>query len=1170
MTSYGDQSSGIAALRADGIDLAKLSTVAKSGTTTWQATQHRKFWVSGLAGIDNRRREIMEVSFGTERVVNHLSFKVSRFPLTLRVEYLDRNGDWQLVTYAGQNRDKGTSDRQLGKDPRPAFRRKPATVLISESVPSRVNSAQRRGHPQHFGKGHWFVEGWKINPVRTRKIRFVLQRNPNGVAPKGPGGRKVSYSLAIKDLSIGYRVIERADIPREAPDEPWWATGKDIVGSQTVYSTYEQPADRAVDGSMLTYWRSEPQPFPFAVVNFFLDLRSPDGVPPVIDRFWVDPITTGVNCNVYYSNSVPEGDFEGASDPIPPQTTTALGNPIPVRDAATQQATGINLGPVDQTGIEVSNHYAQLRYDQPWWVGIDADSLDDPAISDDHPLISLGTTQIVQAGNTLKVLAQSGDEAVIDLDPLLHTTNARYRLVVAYYPADLITNRPPYFRITYQLTGGYEPVTSEATTAALADSASPIRIGLHPDPGSTDVPAVTIRGLVVKSEALTPEVEQWFLDEGELFVADPDNAYEDRGTAQNARLRMHPMFLSPNNLFGVVGGPGDRYGDMVWTPISRDYVLRQGYLNLPPTKAAYWKFEMTGLIPQVYENFLTIDRDVLVFPPDVVANYDTVVGARNNRDAPAGVTTTANTGDNVAYSDVLNAIRTTPEPSADATKVLVVKDATQARRVAETGWVWHYQPWHIGSAAPQFMGTSQHRYESLRVKHSTKVAFFAGIREIAPVRVDYTFDDDTPEYVEHLLDTTFIDLSQTSGVEFGEGGLTSTSSHAEVTSKAFLSYRNVRGVQFASQETDSVQVLPDPDFRAEHMDLWSAYGDADLLRLGPNNVQIARGWFLYTYGDLEQRFLSYGAMDGTPYALLEGVNQPSGSAEGGITSQVYTPSGAGKILAVAEVTAVGNMQGPITLEIVATYDERVVASETRWVREGEAATLRVGYSPGALTEFRTYGDVETMVSTPTTYGELEAFRYFELESDRENPSDLYVRVRQQGQTDDNFNVHRIGLYDSPVAWFFSNDDGSTWWQAIDVRSNPDGVLIFPQSLTPEVPGTGRTLRWKARIYRADAVINALNVRPWYGSRARTAPAAYGLESVGPNKSGWDTFPSLERHPMWTERFNPIEHVYEEPIPVEPFWRNLAINPSGENEDTPDSWEAIGGTYEIVTPTEGGA
>lgn len=1158
MTSNGDRSGGTVPLRADGIALDRLAEVAAAGGTVRQSSDRRLFWASGLMGIGSGRAEVMEVSFGAERLVNHLSFKISRFPLNLRVEYLSGDGEWLPITYPTTRRTNHGHVRTI--------RRQPVNITISQSVPSRVNSAQQQGHPQHFGQSHWAEYSLKINPINTRQIRFRFTRSVIGDPPTNANGDRVNYSVAMKDLALGYRVTSKSDVPRltAAEEESGWASGGDILGSPTLYATYEQPPGRAVDGSLLTYWRSEPQPFSFAVVNFHLDLRGPDGSAPVIDRFWVDPITTGVHCNVYYSNSAPDGDFDGVSDPLPSDRTILIGNPIPVRDPATLTATGLNLGPVTKTGVEVNNAYLQLRYDKPWWVGIDMHTLADVSDGTSHPLISLGTTQIVQDGATLKVLAQSGSQAAIDLDPALHTFNARSRLVVSYHPED--PNRPPYFRITYQL-GGYDSTSSESAIVSLTESSSPVRVGLHPDPANLDIPAATIKALVVKSEVLTPEIEEWFLDEGPAYVADPVNDHEDRGTARNARLRMHPMFISENNLFGVVGGPGDRYDDMVWTPINRDYVLRQGYMHLPPTKAAYWKFEMSGLIPQVYENFLTIDRDVSVFPEDVVAAHNRVSGGMTSRTAPAGVETMVNQIDTVAYSDALDAIRAAPPTPQDATKVLVVKDPVQAQRVAETGWVWTYQPWHIGSRSPQFIGTRKHQYQSLSVRHSTKVAFFAGLREITPMRVDYTFDDDTPEYVEHLLDTAFLDLDQTSAVRFVEGGLSSTASYAEVTSKALPSYRTVRGVQFASQETDSVQVLPDPDFSAEHLDLWEEYGDATMRRLGPSALQIVRGWFFYTYGDLEQKYLSYSEMDGVLYSRLEGANMPSGSAEGGVTSVHYSPSGAGKVLAVVTLSA-GEVSAPITAEIVSVYDNRVLATQTEWPRVGETLTMRLGYTPGALTEFRTYGDIETLVSSPTTYAELEAFRYFELESDREVNTDLYVRVRQRGQTDDTFVIHRIGLYDSPVAWFFSNDDGATWWQAIDVRSNPHGVLVFPESLTPEVPGTGRTLRWKARIYRENAVVNALHIRPWYGTRSKTSSSAYGLDSVGPNKSGWDHYPTVSQHPMWSDRFNPIEHVYEEPVRVEPFWRNLVINPSGERDDTPGSWEATGGTYEIVTPGGG--
>lgn len=1155
MTSEG-QSGTRVPIRVDGVRLSALvDATAGSRQAVRQTDESHRFWASSQRGIASTHRDIMEVSFGTPRLINHLAFEVSRFPLVLRVEYLDRNGDWQGITH--------TQRRATKRHPR----RKPVTeavrMVISESVPAKVNSAKAVGHhPQHFGKSHWQQEAWKVIPVKTSKIRFVIARNHQGKPPRNPHGHAVPYSIAIKNLAIGYRVLSNDDLPPTPPDttDPGWGSSQDILGSQTVYSTYTQPANAVVDGNLSTYWRSEPQPFPFAVVNMFLDLRDTEGEAPVVDRFWMDPITTGVQCNLYYSNTVPEGEFDGSSEPIPLTFREEIGGPTYIRNASDNQIQAINLGRGRKAGVSLVQPYHRMRYDQPWWVGIDAGALVatlDPA---QHPLVTLGTTQILQEGAEIKVVAQSGSAARIPLTPSLHKINARYRLVIAYHPYDPASQRDAYFRIVYMLTGGYEPVVDEVATIPLPNVGSPLKVGLPPDSAdyATDMPAATIFGLVVKSEALTDETEQWFLDEGGDYVADAENSYLDRYTAQNARLRMHPMFVSSTNQFGIVGGAGNRFGEMEWTPIMRDYSLKQGYLHLPPTKAKFWKFEMTGLMAQPYENFLPIEREVLVFPPDVVAAHSRVAGGNTNSAHPSGVATTGNIADAVTYSDALQATRAAQAPP-DATEVLVVKDPVQAQQVAQTGWVWNYRPWHTGSSAPKFLGTQQHRYESLRVRHTQKVSFFAAIREIKPLRTDYTFGDDTPEYVEHMMDQSHIDEALTSGVEYEPGGVRSTSASAKITSKALASYRMVRGVQFASQETDSIQVLTDPDFNASHLDFWTEYGDADIERLGRSDIVVNRGWFPYSYRDLETlpQFGTYGSMEGIKYGQLEGNNNASGYAEGGISSEPYTPSGAGAVIAMAKVSGSGSMNAPIIVEIVSAYDNSVVASTQRWVRDGETDVLRVAYTPGSVINRRTYADIETLVSAPTTYGQLEGRKYYQLESENELPTDLYARVRQQGPTDDSFHIHRLALYDSPVAWFFSNDDGVTWWQAIDVRNNPYGVLIFPPSDDPEAPGVGRTLRWRAEIYKENGVVNGLHIRPWYGSRSHTVDRSHGLEAIGPNQSIFDDFPATHQHPMWQDRFNPIEHTYEEPVEVEPYWRNLVVNPGGEGPGD-DQWIAEGG------------
>lgn len=1150
-------------LRSGGAALRTLAAAPRK-RRRGQRSERYRYWVSGVRPMESGRREILEISFGGERLINHLSFAVSRLPLVLRVEYLDRNGDWQAVTHNKRVRRK---NRRRGA--RRTLLREPVRLTISNSVPGRVDSAQARNrHPRHFGRAHWMKEAWRINPVRTRKIRFVIVRNRRGVAPRNPRGKRVPYSVAIRHLTVGYRATSAEDLPRPSAD-PWWASGKDILGSQVVYSTYTQPADRAIDGDRATFWRSEPQPFPFAVTAMYLDLRDMEGNAPTIDRFWMDPITTGVMCNLYYSNTVPnDTDFDGLSDPIPPEHRAQTSAPVVVRDEATSTPYALDFGPDSQTGVQVSHLYTRIRYDRPWWVGLDARLLASPDSPGPHPILSVGTTQILQQDGALRVLLQTGAEAILPLDPERFRDNTRYTLVVAYHPDDPASQRPPYVRLSVKV-GAFEAEVVEVAVPALPDVSSPLRIGLHPDPADTSIAAMSLHGLVVKSEALTDETEEWFHGEGEEFVGEPEMEDDDRDLSFNARLRVHPQWVTPANPFGVVGGSGDRYGEMEWTPVTRDYVLRQGYMNVPPTKAAFWKFEMTGLVPQVYENLLTIDREVLVFPPEVVRAHQNAAGPADEAATPSGVATNGNVAQITAYSDVLSAVRRATPP-ADSTKALVIDDPTTAEQAASTGWIWTYQPWHVGSSAPQFIGTRVHQYESLEVRHSTKVAYFAGIREVRPYRTNYSFDDDTPEYIEHFHDTAFLDLAQTTGVEHFDGGVRAFSSHAQVTSQPLRSYRNVRGVQFATTESDSVQVLTDPDFFARHLDFWEPYGDATLDLLSPGSgVDVRRGWFSNTYRDLEQTYATYGDMDGVLYARLEGNNLDSGSAEGGIVSETYTPTGAGKIRAVVRVSAGSDLRAPIVAELVTVFGDKVVAQSEQRVRAGETEVLTLAYAPDSLIDERTYGEVETMVSTPTTYGELETSRYFQLESESEIPSDVYVRVRQQGPTDDTFSVQRIGLYDSPVAWYFSNDDGATWWQAIDVRNNPHGVLIFPESMTPETPGVGTTLRWRAKTYRENASISAIHIRPWYGSRERTVARAHGLDSLGPNQSLRDVVPATHQHPMWQDVWSPIEHTYTEPVRVAPLWRNLAIMPGGEWPEAEgaagviEGWDAEGGTIRFV-------
>lgn len=1138
----------------DGIALGALQGEASLVRTDATGDLHR-FWASGARPIHSKAKEIMEVSFGSARLLNHLSFKVGRFPLHMSAEwYDDQSGKWNPLTYAIDPAPVDLPTRQTRK-------RESVRLSISDSSPAIIKDLQKAGHPQQRGTSHWVAESWRTAPVRTSKVRLVFQRNSTGVGPVDIFRRPLNYSVSVRDLTFGYRVLSRYDMPMS--DKGVWAASGDILGSRVGYSNYDQPPERLVDGDTSTYWRSEPQPFGFSVVNMHLDMRDEAGDPQVVDRFWIDPITPGVLCNVYYSNDTIHDRFRGLSTPIKTAHETRYGTPVLLSPGADTAPLAIELGPGGgKTGTSVSSVSTRMAYESPWWFGLDAETLAPAVDSASRPIAAMGGTRIIQDGGAIKVITQAGEVISLPLDPSLHQMRTRFALTVSHTPSTGGTTRSS-IRIAYRILNHQPVVVEQDLIQPLPPSAAPIGIGLHPDTGNTDPPALSIRGAVVKAEILTGDAEDWFFDEGGRFVSDPATLYDDRGAHFNALVRMHPDFVTETNPFGVVGGANDPFDQMVWTPVRGDFALKQGYLHVPPTKAAFWKFEMTGLLPEVYENFLTMDRDVLVFPHDVVAPYEAVAGGLDSNSAPHGVRSTENMAPTVTYSDVRDAIDRSQtginfEQDAEATKVLVVRDPVQAQQVATSGWVWSYQPWHSGSRAPRFSSEQVHRYDRLRIRHSTKVAYFAGIREIEPHRVDYNFPDDTPEYVEHFLDESFIelDLEETSGIVFdSSGGVRSQTSTGRITSKALRSFRNVRGVQFATQESDLIQVLEDPDFNANNMIRWTPYGDANLSRVGPSMVVVSRGWNPNTYGELEQNYDDYANMESDSYAELEGLT-PVGLAAGGVSSQDHTPYGSGEVMVRAHVSAPVDLSSPVVVEIVSSETGVVLASSSRLLKAGESIIISARATGPGVMESRTWGEIETMVSPPTQYEEMEDYSYSELESTEGAASSIYARVVQYGTTNDVFRVHRIGLYDSPIAWFFSNDDGASWWQAVSVRNDPHSVLTFPEFFDTEDPDMGRTLRWRAQTYKSGVSITALHIRPWYGVRGRTIDRAHGMEILGPNLNLRDLYPATHQHPMWRESFNPIEHVY---VPIPPTWRNLVTNPSAEGPADGTEWSPVGGS-----------
>lgn len=1262
---------------------------------------NQRFWSSRPRWPVAPPIEVWEATLGSPRLINLLAFKVSRFPCVVTAEwYSEEAEDWFPFEYAVN------SEYTRGSlESRREVIRQPVQLGISESVPNILNERDRHRHPQHRGRNHWRKEEWKTVPVETRKVRFLIDRNTRGVQPTTRGGYAVQYSVALKDVKIGYRVSDRADVPVTARNGETIEVGQDILGSQVAYSLYQQEAERATDRSLSTSWRSEPQPFNYAVVPFLIDMRDTQGEGQVIDSLYLDPTTPGVHCNLYYTNDEPEGDFLGGSREI---SARFRDERLPVGAGANGE---ISMDTSMISGIGISSLRARLDPQQDWWVGMDLTEVAGVDDTDERPLISIGQHRLYQQEGVIHLALSDGKEFSLDL-PDYHGTGTRYRLLVAH--RGRTNSQQEYLSIGYRIAG-LDPVwvhSAFIVPAGIGD----IRIGLGPDDQNQTPAAMKIHGVVVKVERLKPDTEDWFFDEGATYISDLRGSVQgSRNTEVNALLRMHPGFVTSTNPFGVVGGDLDRLmNHAVWHPVGRDFTLHRGTMTLPPTKARYWKLEFTHLSPEIYEVFHVMRRRVLLFPRDLVEQHRKAGPQRLRSYYPHGVESMVNgraIDIDLSYTDALDRIEEVGV-GPNATKALTVRDPNLSERAAETGWIWQYQPWHMGYDSPRWTEPVQHHYEEVLVNHRTKTGFFVGLKEVIPQRTKIGAVDDTEEYVERFFDDT--DIEASSGMEFSGQGVVATGSSGSLESKAMASFSDVRGIQFATMQTAPVQVLHDPDFEnAELGYFYDSIGDSTGQRRDASLVEVVRGYVVRTYLDHEAKV--YSQLEAETYAELEGIVDPSGISEGGLeTREPYRPLGTGRLVAKALVSANKALSSPVEVEIIRALTGETLASSQQDVAPGGVTEISCGFSPGGFIETLTYSDLEAMpeigtslatdpreigpggrsnatpkkispvefsttvleaealyqtiyytftppvdgdvsfdtflsaledetqpaslevyvflegesigagtstfdggrerrivsvfsgepvtvkvvfqppyvdsepapfaqdvrlrlrvsaiddedegtnlwapdltpvVANEATYETLEGYRYGELEQRDGLQSLLRMRVIQRGPNTDKFNVHRMALYEDPILWSFSVDDGATWQRALGIKDDPNGVMMFS--------APGNMLRWKAETFLPHASITAMHLRPWYGGDRHHAPTFFDLEQTGPNRSGWDSFPPLAFHPMWQDK-GTTERVPEVIPALEPVWRNVVPNPSAEGPTSP--WTAQGGDVSLVDPS----
>lgn len=1102
---------GVSPIFVNGIPLDALNNALKnSGQALFTAPKtndDNKFWSSMAALVETPNAEVFEVGLNAPKRINTMSFEVARFPHRGALFYQDSTGTWKPVLSEGGS---------------------PLTWLITDSLPSAIPAwgavgklvgSTSRPHPQHFGAGHWVKKSWVFRPIEGTRFRVVMSRRV-GVRSKPPvdttpARKPVAYPMGVRHFDIGFVVRDRDDVPltlrsgTNVAEFETFASTSDLLGSPVDFSLRENRASDLIKGAM---WRCEPQPITNAVVNLYADARDPRGNAQVVDRFLIDPITTGVHLNLYYSNQVPDRtQFQASDDPLSFPATRAAGG-VGITD------TGL-LFSGDQSGyVDIDNTAVKFNANKPFWLGMVIQPQFEMTDTSPHVFLDTGALRIEWDG--VRLLAALGG-AVLVRDDFRFIANQNITLVVSYDGAD---------EFCLYLGGTCDSAIPYDTRNRPTTVDPSIRIGgaVGDDPGISDFRLAT---LILKAEDPPGmDVYQQFDEMAHDFVVKPTFKADDLSTTDNAILRYDPSLQTPGdgsiNPYGFVGGTGDEYALIEWTPINRDFKLHKGYLVFDPVKAKYFKFEFTNLVAQPYDAFTPTTRRVQVFPNYLVGSTVTTKASNN----PSSAIPLQASGGGPKYADesrlYLNQAKSAPATTYSPTLAVYSSDAVIAAKLREQSSLYNFQPWQQSPTQPKFAQVGRHVYETVEVKHTSRVAYFVALNSIAMFRVDHATSDDTDQYLELFHDTANLDdTNGLGGWDFVEGGIVIPSQEgltsATAVSRAFASRRKVTGLQFASQQSPPVQLLPDPDFDDPTMTNWVGWGDASIS----SSTQYAGdvGTTALVQRDLDQRYwnvvedtyATWDDIEGIDFDDLQGT--PGLRSFGGVASAAgVTVSASGRIYASARVFVSEPLHAPLYVQVVDSGGN-VLSQEPMDATPGQVAEWFTSYTIGESGDLvrQDWDDIE---AANANWDAVEAKGFWDQVDTTPATlvGELFARVVQVEPTLDSWYMDSLSIYDDSLIWEFSNDGGDTWWPVYDIRNDPHGCFMFPDSRSSL---EGRALLWRVTGSRGGQQVNALVIRPLYDSLPLGQPFRDTIQAGGPNVALVDHYPPVTqdaRFMLWSK------------------------------------------------------
>jgi hypothetical protein len=921
----------------------------------------------------------------------------------------------------------------------------------------------------------------------------------------------IAYAFAVRRWQFTYHVRGRKDAPGDDIDP----RRVHMLGFVERMSSIDWDAQNAVDGDVSTYWLSGPQPVASAVVPFYLDVRDASGNAQVIDRLRLIPIHAGPTMNVYISRDDRVGDWALS---YAKKTLTLLGGTTfnsgvgVVIDAAGKGLSGSNV----DVAVDPMKPFSMGAIYTPNFASTVAGSTKRTVMG-----MSLGASElrIVFDPSTDRLQFLRGSTVLAQTAALVFGTGDALTVAAGWTDgSDPAYPLGAWIAVSSKVLNNNVVVTTTAGDPGITFLPDTIWIGTNA--GLTEPAQATLSYTWIKGDAFyTPTIKQ--------FAARPREFVLGQMPWGRTNGRFRGLFVAILR-FGAQAriGPGAGYYEAKrWIPVPRDYILKRGTIQFPATMAKFIKLEFSRLTPRPYpikSDMVLVARDF----PSWVKEWHSNRVAQMSDTAPSPV-----------YAPSFFERGQQSQSRGLAGRLPQVQDYLESATGDDA--VIHYGGWDplqriddLAEVVPalermargrlRFPVAGIHHYEMIPVKMNRQEAFFVGLREVKAYRVDYTAADDSPEYVELMLDSQHI-LSSTGWVRNADGGMVSTAPSQQITSKTMPSASKYRTVQIALLGPDWESQLSDAQLSLVGYDHLTDPSDASFATSASTLMDIVTGYVGSGVGNiLRFRPKVAGAYGVRTQRGLYTLGPPAASYDGGASTLDLTMN-------TSQTTAdvVDKSTFPVQLPfnavisrgtgneeaVVVTASTPLTGNKIRYTitRPGGAANKSHSAadafeesapydSPGSYDDIfrlqaagaptsamvrimlpdtnlgtyalRLYANgvmVKSVPFSPPVQSWLEVeLGYIATLFDTDFQAEV---VQTNAAVSEAFLVDLLGVWQRPAIVEVSNDAGTTWVQVLEALGDPDSYV--------SLPAEGKQLRVRITALRSGVTVSGWTVVPWY-------------------------------------------------------------------------------------------